>query len=134
MDCRYGNSALTEREGTTTLIEKMSEIGMDFVAMTGEKKILDTPDGSIDLINSALYYDPKVTVGEFSPELGRINEPELLVAENCPNMIYALQNWTGRDGMHGACKDPIDVIRGFYLSTLGYVGPEMLKVRGGGCY
>lgn len=129
MDSRYGNAAKQEREGTTTLIEQMEAEGMSFIAMTGEKNILTANDGSIDMINAALAYDEKVPIGEFSPDLARINEPKLWVSENCPNLIYALQNWTGRDGQHGACKDPIDCLRGAYLSELDYIDDQMLKPR-----
>ncbi len=129
MDCRYGNSAVTQREGTTTLIEQMSELGMDFVAMTGEKNILGANDGSIDMINSALAHDEAVPIGQFSPQRGAINEPEFLVTEECPNLIYALQNWTGKDGQHGACKDPIDCLRGAFLSRLGYYDEKMMTPR-----
>jgi hypothetical protein len=134
MDCRYGNAAKTEREGTTTLIEQMADMEMDFIAATGEKVILGTNDGSIDMINSALYYDRSKAMGEYSPELGRINEPKLVMTENCPNTINALENWTGKDGQQGACKDPIDVIRMFYLSDLDYAGPETMAATAGGCY
>lgn len=125
IDARYSHSPQQEREGTTTLIEQMVEIGMDFRAMVSESKILGVPDGSIDMINSALYYDQQTELGEFSEELGRINEPQLLVLETCPNVIYAFKNWTGKDGQVGACKDPIDVIRGMFLSQVGYMGKDM---------
>lgn len=129
IDSRYANAAKTEREGTTTLIEQMRELDMDFLAMTGEKNIMNANDGSIDMINSALYYDQEVLLGEFSPDLARLNEPQLLVTENCPNTIWGLTNWTNNDGQHGACKDPIDCIRGFYLSELEYIDEGMLTPR-----
>ncbi len=129
MDCRYGNNPKTEREGTTTLIEQMSELDMHFIAMTGEKNILGANDGSIDMINSALAYDEAVQIGQFSAQRAAINEPEFLVTEECPNLIYALQNWTGKDGQHGACKDPIDCLRGAFLSRLGYYDEKMMTPR-----
>jgi hypothetical protein len=129
IDSRYANAAKTEREGTTTLIEQMQELGTDFHAMTAEKSILGNNDGSLDMINSALYYDLETPVGSFSGSLARLNEPQLLVTENCPNTIFALKNWTGKDGQHGACKDPIDCLRGLFLSELDFISGEMLKPR-----
>lgn len=131
IDSRYGNAAVTDREESTTLIQQLEELGMIFCAMTGEKRILYTQDGSIDLINSALAYDKAKPIGSFLSDSAKINEPAWLVTEDCPNMIFAAQNWTGLDGLHGACKDPVDLWRGFVLSRLGYVGPEMFEVRGG---
>jgi len=129
IDSRYSNTPKTEREGTTTLIEQLEEIGLTFHAMTAEKTILNTNDGSLDMINSALYYDEETPVGAFLGTLARINEPQLLVTENCPNVIFALKNWTGRDGGHGACKDPVDCLRGLFLSELDFVSGEMLAPR-----
>ena len=134
IDSRYANSAVTDREEQTTLIEQLQSLGMIFLAMVAERKILDVNDGSIDLINSALYYDKALPIGQFSPEMGRLNEPLMQVTEDCPNMIFSLTNWTGLDGQHGACKDPIDIIRGFYLTRLCHIDAAMFETKGGGCY
>lgn len=63
-----------------------------------------------------------------------MNAPQLYVSENCANLIWALSNYTGRDGAKGACKDPIDCLR--YLLTAGpmYVGAQVLRSFGGGGY
>lgn len=123
-DARYANAPQQEREGTTTLIEQMSELDMHFIAATAERKILDTNDGSIDLINTLLYYDQDTPIGQFSASLARINEPMLHVSELCPNTIYSLKNWTGKDGQKGASKDPVDCLRMMVLSNVGYVGKD----------
>jgi hypothetical protein len=112
IDSRYANAATQDRERTTTLIEQMGEVGMDFLGMTAESRILGVKDGSIDMINSALYYDVETPIGQFSATLGKLNEPQLQILETCPNTIDALGRWTGKDGQKGACKDPIDDVRG----------------------
>jgi hypothetical protein len=125
IDSRYAHSSIQDREGITTLAEQLAELEMDFKAMVSENKILDVQDGSIDMINSALWYDQDVPLGKFSDKLARVNEPRLKIVETCPNTIFALKNWTGEDGAHGACKDPIDVVRGLFLSQIGYRGVGM---------
>ena len=72
-------------ESATTLIEQMAEVGMDFLGMTSESRILGVKDGSIDMINSALYYDVERPLGEYSPSLARLNEPQLQILETCPD-------------------------------------------------
>jgi hypothetical protein len=49
-------------------------------------------------------------------------------------VIYALQEWTGRDGKTGACKDPIDVLRYLVLSGAGHVEDGSLEVAPLGSY
>lgn len=122
MDSRYGNSATVARERPTTLIEECAEIDLHFVPTPGENI-----DEGIDLINSMLDYDA-------DRPLGMDNEPMLYIAEHCTNMIYALQEWTGLDGRHGASKDPVDVLRYALLSRIEFVGGDTLRVSGGGSY
>ena len=119
----------------TTLIEQLGEAGMDFLAMVaGKGRIIatDNNDGSVDMINSALYYDLNTPLGKWSTELGRLNEPQLQVLETCPNVIYALEHWTGQDGQKGACKDPVDCVRGMFLTSVNFVGQSQYRWSGGG--
>jgi len=130
IDSRYAQASTTAREGVTTLIEQLEEIGMTFRAMTPESRILGVQDGSIDMINSALFYDTKEEVGKFSASLGRLNEPSLRVVETCPNVIYSLSHWSGKDGQRGACKDPIDCVRGLFLSGIDFMGTDRFTWKG----
>lgn len=135
IDSRYATSPKSERERMTTLIEQIAEVGMDFMAMVaGVGRIIgfNNNDGSVDLINSALYYDIDTEVGKWSNDLGRLNEPQLLVLDSCPNCIYSLSHWTGQDGQKGASKDPIDCLRGAFLTSVNFCGTEQYSWRGGG--
>ncbi len=122
MDSRYGNSSTVAKERPTTLIEECEEIGLSFIPTPGENI-----DEGVDLINDLLDYDTEKEVG-----LG--NEPMLYISEQCTNMIFALQEWTGLDGRHGASKDPIDILRYAVLSRIEYAGGDRLRVVGGGSY
>lgn len=118
MDSRYGNAPTNTKEGATTLIDQMrNELEMDFRSTPG-----DQIQEGVTLINNSLYYDVTQPV---SPT----NAPRMYVVETCPNLIYALKEWTGRDGGDGACKDPIDLCRYAEMAELGYVDDQMLKPR-----
>jgi hypothetical protein len=119
IDSRYGASPTTQYEGNTTLIEQLDQIGLEFLAAPG-KSIRE----GIDLINDKLYYDETVPIGEFSKDLARLNVPQLMVSERCPNVIFALKEFTGRDGEQGACKDFCDLLRYALLADLKYVGGD----------
>jgi hypothetical protein len=119
MDSRYAASPTRTKEGSTTLIEQMAEAGMEFKAASG-KEILE----GIALVNDLLDYDAELPLGEFSPRLGRLNAPKLYISRNCPNLIYALREYTGRDGTRGTCKDWIDLARYAALAELTYVGGD----------
>jgi hypothetical protein len=121
MDCRYANTPSITREGRTTLLDQMDDIGMTFLSAPTEAKILDNETGAIHLINDMLDYDDEVPRGTFSPRLARTNHPKLYISRNCPNLIYALREWTGKDGNKGACKDPLDCLRYAVLAELDYL-------------
>ena len=122
MDSRFGAAPTLARGETKTLIESMDEIGMLFEPTSGEH----LKEG-VDHLATLLYYDTE-------KEIGPMNKPRLLVTENCRSFIWACENWTGLDGPHGACKDPIDLGRYLALSPPVYFGQDALKCRGGGAY
>jgi hypothetical protein len=135
IDSRYATSPRLSATTVTNLIEQIAEVGMDFLNMVpGKGRIIggENNDGSVEMINSALYYDAGTEIGKWSADLGRLNEPQLLIVDTCPNVIWALEHWTGIDGQKGACKDPIDCVRGMFLTSVNFVGSEMYSFVGGG--
>jgi hypothetical protein len=125
IDARYGNARRTSEERSTTLIEDLSAKNIDFLAAPSEKSIdsgRGGGDGSLRMINDKLFYDRERPVDH-------TNQPHLYLVETCPNTIYALKEWTGRDGQHGATKDPIDCLRMFVLSGCEHVDEAMLQPK-----
>ena len=135
IDSRYATSPRTVSTGVTNLQEQLMDVGIEFQTMVpGKGRIIggENNDGSVEMINSSLFYDIDTPVGKWSKKLGRLNEPQLLIVETCPNMIDALENWTGEDGQKGARKDPIDVLRGMFLSQINFIGADQYVFKGGG--
>lgn len=112
MDARYGNTKiLSRREESLTLIEEMENHDLEFLETTPCK---NTIDEGIDLVNDLLDFDPNRPIDS-------TNEPRLYIAESCANIIYAMQEWTGKDGLKGATKDPIDIVRWVATHDLEYL-------------
>jgi phage terminase large subunit-like protein len=122
MDSRYGNAQTLAKERPTTLIEEMSELGMDFTATPG-----DTIDEGVQMINSWLHYDR-------DKPISALNQPKLYISEKCKNVIYCLKEWTGSDGAKGSSKDFPDLVRYLCLSGVNNVEGDILMARGGGSY
>ena len=72
------------------------------------------------MINDRLFYD-------HAKEIDHLNQPRLYVVETCPNTIYSLKEWCGKDGQRGASKDPVDCLRMFVLSGSEYVDSSLLQ-------
>lgn len=104
MDSRFGNAPTPTKEGLTTLIEQFREqVDLEFVPASGSQT---TEDGQnwIHLINDLLDYDENQPIGP-------LNAPQMFFSEECANLIFAMQNWTGEDGKDGACKDFVDLVK-----------------------
>ena len=104
MDSRFGASPTQTADGRTTLIEEFEEHDIFFEPASGEHQ-----DEGWQLITDALAYNTMEPIST-------LNRPELVICEDCENIIFALQNFTGADGKHGACKDFIDVLRYLLLA------------------
>lgn len=104
MDSRFGASPTQTKEGRTTLIDEFADEGIDFDPASGEHQ-----DEGWQLIHDALAYNEAEPVSS-------LNAPSLVICDDCENLIFALTHFTGADGAHGACKDPIDVLRYLLLA------------------
>lgn len=68
-------------------------------------------------------------------EVTPLNCPKWYISERCANTIFALKLWTGFDKEKGACKDPIDCLKGLSKTGIEYLAPGMLgAVRRGRGY
>ena len=124
MDSRARTRTVAGKEEGTNLEELCLKAGLDFRAASG-KQIKE----GVSLVDDWLYYD------EARPVEPLTNEPRLHISEECTNLIWALEHWTGADGQKGACKDWIDLLRYAAQSDPIYVGDAEFKTTrhpGGG--
>lgn len=112
MDSRFASEPKMEKDRPVTLLTDFEDLLLYFTPTPGD----DISEG-VQQINDALNYDTDRPVDFF-------NKPKLLISSECPNTIFALQTWTGKDGNKGACKDPIDLLRYFLLSECDYLGDQ----------
>ena len=71
----------------------------------------------LTLVNELLDWD------QDQPLMPVVNQPHLFVCEDCQQVRWMFENFTGRGGEKGACKDPADLVRYMALAKLEYV-PE----------
>lgn len=122
MDSRAASTPYQSNDRPTTLLTDFEEMRVFFEPTPGFNE-----DEGLKKINDALDYNENL-------ELSFFNRPRFLVSRECVNTIFALKTYTGADGRKGACKDPIDLLRYFFLSDLDYCEPDSWKSEGGGSY
>lgn len=124
MDSRAANTPNLAHDQSVTLIEMMEDdragteeslgfvsAGLDSGADSGDTSIRVGVEHVVDLLS----YDAEAAV--IDAETGRAvfppgaRVPRLYVLERCTNHVFAFQQWTGKDGGKGACKDFADLPR-----------------------
>jgi hypothetical protein len=108
---------LADEEGDSSIIFRFSEENVDREGrLAGPEMALEPAMGKderegIEAITDLMDYNPAQPVTRYT------NEPRLYISSRCVNLIWAIQNYTKRQGAvrDEACKDPIDTLR--YLST-----------------
>lgn len=106
IDPRMGAAERQSQDGATTIISELDDAGLTFIpapAASSEANKGEIEDG-IQLINNLLAYKTDQPVDA-------LNRPRLYVSDRCQNLIYALQEYTGKLGATEATKDPIDCLR-----------------------
>jgi len=134
MDSRFCNSDHASEHGGKCLRDYFEEeqrtpdgklLGPAYLITPASGKDIEHGCG---LITDLLSYDKE---RELVPH---INAPHLWVSEECTQVRWALENYTGRAGESGACKEWIDLLRHLAEAAPVYVNPGLLKVTGGGSY
>lgn len=113
MDSRFASVPKMENDRPVTLLTNFEDMQLYFTPTPGD----DIAEG-VQEINDALNY-------KVEAEIDFYNKPKLLISRDCPNTIFAFQTWTGKDGNKGACKDPIDNPRYFFLADCQYLGGKV---------
>ena len=118
--CISDEFAVPKRDPRTN---KVIANGMVFLSSSGER----STQGET-AVNDLLFWNPDKQMDAV------MNTPHLFVTDNCRQVIWSLQNWTGLDGETGASKDWIDLVRYMALARLRFVeiGAPRYCGRGGG--
>jgi phage terminase large subunit-like protein len=135
LDPRPAGTRVAGDEAQRTMLEVLADAtvdhggqqtvpGLDFQPAPA-CAVKDEP--SLQFLNDLLAYDVDQPIG---PD----NYPRLLFGANCGNAIAAVQMWTGADGEDGACKDPIDCLRGAAKARLDFVDAKQMTPRAGYSY
>jgi len=96
MDSRAASSPRIEKDRSATLYEMFKDYGLEMCLAPG----IDIND-RVRMVNDLLDYD--------DGEAGTLGDPpRLFITENCKNLIFAVEYWTGADGLKGPTKDPVD--------------------------
>jgi len=126
MDARFASVKSFDMGGMITLFEDIEDkANLIFAHTSNEGEGRDSIDAGVSMINDALYFDD-------SKPVDFMNCPKLYICEDCINLIFSLATYTGADGQKGACKDPIDCLRFFYLKRCEYQQGWEEARRGGG--
>ena len=124
IDPRLGAAKYQVQDGSSSIIEDLSESGMVCIPAPG----LDIDDGLQALIGKMSW--------DTSKPLDSVNRPKFYVSSDCENIIQALSEYTGEGGLKEAWKDAIDVLRYAAIANLDHVdnSQSFVTTHGSGGY
>lgn len=134
IDPRAGRNQKVAEQGGSCLIDDFADTQYDNSGQPIAEPMIFWPASGVHIedgvtaLQSLLYWDKD---RPFTPLM---NAPRLYVVEDCYQVIWALQNWTGADGEKGACKDFADLCRYMARSDLVHVSQSTLRARKAGSY
>lgn len=121
IDPRFGNKKVTSDDEAITMIQSFQKQGLFFKGARTGKDI----DMGIMAINNLFDYDQ-------SKPIDQVNKPKLYISTNCKNLIASIQNYTGLGGQEEYCKDFIDLLRYWVLSSPVFIGKDFKRYEGPG--
>jgi hypothetical protein len=122
IDPRAGASEHIAESGGTCIIDEFAETQVDGKGkVTGPSMDMKPASGvnqdeGFTAVNELLDWDDQ------QPLVAVMNQPRLFVCEDCQQVRWMFENYTGRAGEKGAAKDPADLVRYLALAKLEYVG------------
>ena len=132
VDPRAGASEHMAEKGGTCIIDEFSEpqYGPDG-RLTGPPMELIPASGvnedeGLGVVNELLDWNQE------QPLMPVLNAPKLFVSEDCLQVIWMFENFTGKGGAKGACKDFADLVRYMALAKLTHQDAASSRGKAGG--
>lgn len=124
IDPRLGAAKYQAADGSSSIIEDLAEQGVVCVPAPG----LDIDDGLQALISKMSWDNSK--------PMDSVNRPHFYVSRDCENIIHALAEYTGQEGLKEAWKDCIDVLRYAAIADIDHCEGSAIAVtrHGSGGY
>ena len=131
VDPRAGASEHMAEKGGTCIIDEFDEAQYD-----SQGKLVGPPmelipasgvneDEGLGAVNDLLDWNQE------QPLMPLLNAPRLFVCEDAQQVIWCLENFTGRGGAKGASKDFADFLRYMALAKLSHVDEVQARGRAG---
>lgn len=116
IDPRLGAAKYQGTDGSSSIIEDLSDQNVICIPAPG----LEIDDGLQALISKMSY--------DVSKPLDSLNRPHFYISEDCCNIIKALAEYTGVEGLKEAWKDPIDTLRYAAVAAIDHCDYKNIQV------
>jgi len=124
IDPRLGAARYQASDGASSIIEDL-----------GEMEIICNPAPGLEIEEGLQALLSKMSYDTSKP-LDSVNRPHFYISQDCENIIRALAEYTGDQGLKEAWKDPIDVLRYAAIADLDHVDSKksQVTIQGNGGY
>lgn len=130
IDPRAGVSEHLAEQGGTCIIDEFAEVQTDSKGrVTGPSMELIAASG-VNQEEGFTHVNELLEWNQDDQLTAVTNQPHLFVCEDCQQVRWMFENYTGRAGEKGAAKDPADLVRYMALAKLEHVG-DMRRFKPG---
>lgn len=128
IDPRAAKDEHITEDGGTCVQRQLFEEQLDEQGVVVGRSIDFVPGRGTSIADGEQLISDRLDWNERAPFDPINNTPYLFVHERCGQMIWALDNYTGRGGEKGGCKDVIDALRYFMTRQPEHIGEDYYEV------
>jgi hypothetical protein len=132
MDARFCNTTYAGNQGTTCLKWEFEKEQKRADGTVLSAPMFITPASGKDLEHGFALVTDLLSWDREQPFIPHVNAPRIFVSEECTQLRWMFENYTGLAGEAGACKEWADLVRHAAEAELQYIRPGVVQVRGGG--
>nr|WP_294577554.1 hypothetical protein [uncultured Rhodopila sp.] len=121
VDPRAGASEHMAEQGGTCIIEEFEDVQTDSKGTVTGPAMSLTPASGVRIEEGLTAVNELLDWNMEEPLCPVMNQPHLFVCEDCLQVRWMFENYTGLAGEKGACKDFADLVRYLALAKLEHV-------------
>lgn len=122
IDPRAGTSEHIAEQGGTCVIDEFADVQVDAQGKVTGPSMELIPASGVNQEEGFTHVNELLDWNQEQPLVRGLNEPALYVCEDCQQVRWMFENYTGRAGEKGAAKDPADLVRYMALAKLEHAG------------
>jgi hypothetical protein len=132
VDPRAGRSEHHAEHGGTCIIDEFAEENRDSKGQLVAPSMDLIPASGVRIEEGEFQLNELLDWNQEQPLMPVLNQPHLYVCEDCHQVRWMFENYTGRGGEKGGCKDFADLARYMAMAKIEHIDARAARGKVGG--